>query len=231
MRRRAHERRADPRRTRSSAVRIALHAELLDRFEFVPQGISAEMIAERWKISREEMDQLAVGRRASPGRGRRGALRQRDRAGRDTARRGRARPGDPPRHPHREAGRPQDAVQVRRPRDRRHLVADFRRRRRGPRRVTGDGARTALTPRTKIVDQVTVGVDPVIMLTGPIPATHKLLNRTGSGSRTSTCSRSTKRSPRSWWPGSASSSLIERVNVNGGAMAIGHPVALPARGS
>jgi acetyl-CoA acetyltransferase len=33
---------------------------LLDRFVFVPQGISAELIAERWGISREEMDQLAV---------------------------------------------------------------------------------------------------------------------------------------------------------------------------
>src|SRR5947208_8844731 len=36
-----------------------------------------------------------------------------------------------------------------------------------------------LTPRAKIVDQTTVGVDPVIMLTGPIPATRKLLDRNG----------------------------------------------------
>src|SRR3712207_6465496 len=36
-----------------------------------------------------------------------------------------------------------------------------------------------LKPRAKIVDQTTVGVDPVIMLTGPIPATRKLLERNG----------------------------------------------------
>src|ERR1700750_1885161 len=30
--------------------------ELLDRYDFVPQGISAELIAERWEIGREEMD-------------------------------------------------------------------------------------------------------------------------------------------------------------------------------
>ena len=36
-----------------------------------------------------------------------------------------------------------------------------------------------LTPRARIVDQTTVGVDPVIMLTGPIPATRKLLERNG----------------------------------------------------
>ena len=36
-----------------------------------------------------------------------------------------------------------------------------------------------LTPRARIVDQTTVGVDPVTMLTGPIPATRKLLERNG----------------------------------------------------
>jgi len=36
-----------------------------------------------------------------------------------------------------------------------------------------------LKPRARIVDQTTVGVDPVIMLTGPIPATKKLLDRNG----------------------------------------------------
>src|SRR5213078_364614 len=41
--------------------------------------------------------------------------------------------------------------------------------------------RLGLRPRARIVDQVTVGVDPVIMLTGPIPATRKLLDRTGLG--------------------------------------------------
>src|SRR5919109_4299001 len=35
-------------------------AELTDRYEFVNQGISAEMIAERWEISRTEMDELAL---------------------------------------------------------------------------------------------------------------------------------------------------------------------------
>ena len=36
-----------------------------------------------------------------------------------------------------------------------------------------------LTPRARIVDQTTVGVDPVLMLTGPIPATRKILDRNG----------------------------------------------------
>ncbi len=38
-----------------------------------------------------------------------------------------------------------------------------------------------LTPRARIVDQCLVGVDPVLMLTGPIDATRRLLERTGPG--------------------------------------------------
>src|SRR5204863_3055210 len=34
-----------------------------------------------------------------------------------------------------------------------------------------------LRPRARIVDETTVGVDPVMMLTGPIPATKKILDR------------------------------------------------------
>ena len=46
--------------------------------------------------------------------------------------------------------------------------------------MSADKARElGLTPRARIVDQTTVGVDPVMMLTGPIPATRKLLERNG----------------------------------------------------
>jgi len=43
-----------------------------------------------------------------------------------------------------------------------------------------------LRPRGRVVDQVIVGSEPVIMLTGPIPATQKVLKRTASRSGTST---------------------------------------------
>ena len=33
---------------------------LLERYDLVPQGLSAEMIAERWEIPRSELDELAV---------------------------------------------------------------------------------------------------------------------------------------------------------------------------
>src|SRR3546814_14835017 len=40
-----------------------------------------------------------------------------------------------------------------------------------------------LTPRARVVDTCLVGVDPVLMLTGPIDATQRLLERTRSEER------------------------------------------------
>ena len=62
-----------------------------------------------------------------------------------------------------------------------------------------------LDPRARLVETLLVGSDPELMLTGPIPATPRCSSAPASASRTSTCSRSTRPSPRSCWPGSASS--------------------------
>ena len=60
--------------------------ELLERYELVPQGISAEMIAERWEISRSEMDELRCAPTSSPpARRRRGASSARSSRSRSTA--------------------------------------------------------------------------------------------------------------------------------------------------
>ena len=58
------------------------------RWPIVPQGISAEVIAEEWNLSREDLDAYSPRVASTSGRGdRRGSLRPRDRAGGD-ARRG-----------------------------------------------------------------------------------------------------------------------------------------------
>ena len=82
-----------------------------------------------------------------------------------------------------------------------------------------------LRPRARIVDQTTVGVDPVIMLTGPIPATRKLLERNGM----------TIDDIDLFEVNEAFAPVVlawqrelepdmDRVNVNGGAIALGHPL-------
>jgi acetyl-CoA acetyltransferase family protein len=200
--------------------------ELLDRFEFIPQGLSAELIAEQWEIPRPEMDQLAVTSHA-----RAAAATDEGRFEREIV---------PVDTPHGTVGTDQGI----RPGTNLEALSKLRAAFKEDGRITAgtssqlsDGAaaillasrpaaeRLGLLPRARIVDQVSVGVDPVTMLTGPIPATRKLLDRTGLGIddldlmevneafASVVCAWQRELSPD-----------MDRVNVNGGAMALGHPV-------
>jgi acetyl-CoA acetyltransferase family protein len=200
--------------------------ELRERFDFIPQGLSAERIAEQWEISRAEMDQLAV--------------RSHQLAAAATKAGNFEREIVPVKTPHGLV----TADQGIRPGTNLEALAQLRTPFKEGGRVTAgtssqlsDGAaavlltsqsgaeRLGLRRRARIVDQVTVGVDPVIMLTGPIPATRKLLARTGL----------TIDDVDSFEVNEAFASVVlawhrelqpdmERVNVNGGAIALGHPV-------
>jgi acetyl-CoA C-acetyltransferase len=87
-----------------------------------------------------------------------------------------------------------------------------------------------LRPRARVVDSCLVGSDPVLMLTGPIPATQRLLRRTGITMSDIDLVEINE----------AFASVVlawerelkpdhERVNPNGGAIAMGH--ALGSTGS
>jgi acetyl-CoA acetyltransferase len=82
-----------------------------------------------------------------------------------------------------------------------------------------------LKPRARIMDQTTVGVDPVIMLTGPIPATNKLLerNKMKIGDIDLIEINEAFASVVAAWRREIEPDM-ERVNVNGGAIALGHPL-------
>ena len=82
-----------------------------------------------------------------------------------------------------------------------------------------------LRARARIVTSVLVGSDPELMLTGPIPATRKLLDQSGL----------TMEEIDLFEVNEAFASVVlaweqelkpdmERVNVNGGAIALGHPL-------
>jgi acetyl-CoA C-acetyltransferase len=87
------------------------------------------------------------------------------------------------------------------------------------------GRAAGLTPRARVVATAVTGADPTIMLTGPTPATHKVLAAAGL-----------KPSDIDVWElNEAFASVvmkwmkdfnldIEQVNVNGGAIAMGHPI-------
>ena len=82
-----------------------------------------------------------------------------------------------------------------------------------------------LKPRARIYDQTTVGVDPVIMLTGPIPATRKLLERNGMTMDDIDLVEINEAfaSVVVAWQRELNPDM-DRVNVNGGAIALGHPL-------
>jgi acetyl-CoA acetyltransferase family protein len=200
--------------------------ELLERYDLVPQGEGAEMLADRWGITREEMDALA--------------LASHQRAHRATVLGAFAREILPI-----ETGDGTVTTdQGIRPDTTLEKLAALKPVFRENGRVTAgnssqvsDGAAALLLmsaekaaelgvrPRARIVDQVSLGVDPVTMLTGPIPATERILERNGLtiGDLDVIEINEAFASVVLAWQRETGADL-ERVNPRGGAIALGHPL-------
>ncbi|MBW2274748.1 MAG: steroid 3-ketoacyl-CoA thiolase [Deltaproteobacteria bacterium] len=85
--------------------------------------------------------------------------------------------------------------------------------------------RLGLTPRARIVTTTLVGVDPVVMVEGPIPATEKVMAQTGlslSDMDVVEINEAFASVVLAWER--ALKPDMSKVNPNGGAIAIGHPV-------
>jgi acetyl-CoA acetyltransferase family protein len=201
---------------------FAFTPELLARYALVPQGLSAELIAERWQIPREELDAFSLGshRKAA-------AAAAEGRFDRElTPVAGVA--GDQGIRPDTSL----EALAALQPVFREDGVVTA-----GGSSQVSDGAaavllatreraeQLGLRARARIVDHTTVGVDPVLMLTGPIPTTRRLLERNGltvedidvfevnEAFAPVVCAWQRELEPDP-----------ERVNPNGGAIALGHPL-------
>jgi acetyl-CoA C-acetyltransferase len=86
-------------------------------------------------------------------------------------------------------------------------------------------AELGLKPRARVVDTCLVGVDPVLMLTGPIDATRRLLDRTGltiADIDTFEINEAFASVVLAW--AKELEVPMEKVNPNGGAIALGHPL-------
>jgi acetyl-CoA acyltransferase len=200
--------------------------ELLERHPVVNQGISAELIAEKWGVSRRECDEIA--------------LRSHQRAARAT---------DEGRFereimPFQVNGTTYTTDQGIRRDTSLEALADLKPAFKDDGLVTAgnssqvsDGAAAVLlmsrakadelgvTARARIVDATTVGVDPVLMLTGPIPATRRILerNRMTLDDLDLIEINEAFASVIAAWERELEADL-EKVNVNGGAIALGHPL-------
>lgn len=86
-------------------------------------------------------------------------------------------------------------------------------------------ASLGLRPRARIVAQTVVGSDPVIMFTGVAPATHRVLERSGLGlDAIDVVEISEAFAPVVLAWAAELEPEMRRVNPNGGAIALGHPV-------
>jgi acetyl-CoA acyltransferase len=82
-----------------------------------------------------------------------------------------------------------------------------------------------LRPRARIVARVVVGSDPVLMLSGPIPATAKVLRKAGlklADIDLIEINEAFASVVLAWQKETGAD--MSRVNVNGGAIALGHPL-------
>lgn len=91
----------------------------------------------------------------------------------------------------------------------------------------GAAKAAGLTPLARVVDSCLVGVDPVLMLTGPIDATRRLLGRTGlsiGDIGVFEINEAFASVVLAWQREVAPSIDPALVNPNGGAIALGHPL-------
>ncbi len=210
----------------------ALPPSLTERYNLVPQGLSAEMIAERWNLGRTELDEFALEsqRRAwraiQEGRFAKGLVPVADAPQQDGTRKTIA----VDEHP-----RPQttlDGLAALKP-----SFLPEGKIHAGNSSGIVDGASGVLLasrravqelgvkPRARIVDTVIVGSEPVIMLTGPIPATQKILRRSGMTiGDVDLIEINEAFAPVPIITMREVGIPFEKVNVNGGAIALGHPL-------
>jgi len=205
---------------------VAFPPELMAKHNIVGQGLGAEMIADQWEIPRSELDELAVRSHRLANQ-----ATQEGRFEREIV-------------PMTVGGDTYVTDQGIRPDTNLEALSQLKPAFKPDGKITAgnasqisDGAAAVLlmsadkakelglTPRARIVDQTTVGCDPVKMLEGPIPATRKILSRNGMqiGDIDLIEINEAFAPVVAAWRRELSPDM-DRVNVNGGAMALGHPL-------
>ena len=212
--------------------------QMVDRYAhgLVPQGISAEMIAEKWGLAREQLDSIANDSHA--------------RATRATEE-GRFEREIVPVEVTLEDGTTESMVRDEgiRPGTTMEVLAGLKPVFKPDGVITAgnssqisDGSAAVLImseekaqelglePMARFVSFSLAGVDPVMMLTGPIPATSKALDKAGLSIddidlfEVNEAFASVVGAWLAEHGGSDQDALWDRTNVNGGAIALGHPL-------
>lgn len=205
--------------------------DLINRYNIVPQGFSAEMIASKWELSREELDELSLESHhraaAATDQGKfdreilpieveaengNETFRYDEGIRRDTSMEKLA--GLTP------SFQPDDGVVTA---GNSSQVSDGAA---GLLLMSGEKAKAlSVKPRARIIARAVVGEDPVMMLTGVIPATRKVLTKAGltldqmDAIEINEAFASVVRA----WEKELEPDM-SKVNIRGGAIALGHPL-------
>ncbi|MBS3990313.1 MAG: thiolase family protein [Dethiobacter sp.] len=215
----------------SSLLNAGISPALCARYEIVPQGVSAELIAKQWNLSREEMDSYSL------------ASHQRAVGAAATGRfQAEIVPLDAPQA---EGGvktitadeGPRPATSLEKLASLNPVFQQDGVVTAGNSSQISDGAAAVLLmsadkarelglkPRARLVSRVVIGSDPRLMLTGPIPATEMALARAGlklNDIDVFEVNEAFASVPLAW--AKELGVDLEKVNPNGGAIALGHPL-------
>jgi acetyl-CoA acetyltransferase family protein len=204
-----------------------LSPRLQERYQIIPQGLSAELIAEKWGLSRRELDEFSAqsheraGRAIAEGRFRReimpltlpdGSIFDTDEGVRVPVDRARMTQLQP-------AFKPDGVITAGNSSQISDGAAALM-------LMSTDRARAlGIRPRARVVATALAGVDPTIMLTGPIPATRRVLARAGLRLNDMAAIEINEAfaSVVLAWQRELDADM-SRVNINGGAIALGHPL-------
>jgi acetyl-CoA C-acetyltransferase len=203
---------------------------LWDIFNGYHMGVTAENVARQWQITREEQDRLAVGSQNKAEAARR-AGKFKDEIAPVTIK---TRKGDTVVSDDeyiREGVKYEDVAKLKPAFDKEGSVTA------GNASGINDGAaavvlmsadeakRRKLTPLARIVSWAVAGVDPSVMGSGPIPASRKALKKAGwSIGDVDLVEANEAFAAQACAVNKELGFDAEKVNVNGGAIAIGHPI-------
>ena len=204
---------------------------LMERFSLVPQGISAELIAAQWKLSRRQLDEFSALSQARAANAiEKGYFKKEIEPIVVKGADGVERLFDRDEHP--RPGTTADTLAALKPSFKEGGVIHA-----GNSSGIVDGAAAVmlmskakarslgLKPRAKIVSMAVAGSDPVLMLTGPIPSTQKALSRADLTMKDIDLVEINEAfAPVPLACGRELGFDFDKVNVNGGAIALGHPL-------
>lgn len=210
---------------------VKLSEELTSRYEIIPQGISADRIADKWGFSRQQLDEFSLESHEKAIAAQKEGRFEREIVPLEVT----LPDGTRATFKNDEGPRPDTNLEK---------LASLKPAFRKDGKITAgnssqisDGASAillmcrekaeelGLKPRFRVVARSVVGDDPTLMLTGPIPATAKVLKKAGmtiDDIDIFEVNEAFASVPLAWLHETGADP--KKLNVNGGAIALGHPL-------